>query len=651
MSVKHARFAPLLRLAAASLVFSLSLFSEKIVAQTGTWNTVTPVNLPTARHECAFGQLGDKFYLLGGRGLKPVQAYDPASNSWITLGFTPQEIHHFQAVEFHGLMYLICAFQGNFPSETGIPFIYIYDPLSDSWFVGPDIPSARVRGSAGVVLRDDKFYVVSGLTDGHRSGWVRWFDEYNPATNSWTVLPDAPRARDHFAAALVDDLLVCAGGRRSGAGTGFFGTFDSVVRKTDIYNFNTGTWSTLPSPAGDLPTGRAGCSAGVLDGEVIIIGGESSSQSSAHKQTQALDPVAGTWRTLTNLNTGRHGTQAIVNNGGIYIAAGSGNRGGSPELNSMEVFHLDSLTAPTGMALVAGLPSAASPDIPVTEPGDVFAFNLQVQHESGNQAILIHDLLFQDPGPFALLDTSIFPFALAPGKDFPLAFHFAPTDTGWYAAELKIVYGAALDTLVVPFLAESRSGCSTEDAPDGLVSVVGASTVQFSWNEVDQALKCELQGRRAGTSSFAKRRFNVPPHSISLPLSLFLPATTYEWKIRCACSLDPLEATPFSALAQFSTPAARTAQDAGTEWVLSPNPAPERVLLAAVPGSLMPGEGPWRVELLDLLGRSLHVQQFSGKEVVLERGTLSPGTYLVRISSGSGNGHGNAGLTLPLFWE
>jgi len=53
---------------------------------------------------------------------------------------------------------------------------------------------------------------------------------------------------------------------------------------------------------------------------------------------EALDVETGEWTDLPSLNQGRHGTQAIVYNGKIYIAAGSGNRGGGPELTSMEVF-------------------------------------------------------------------------------------------------------------------------------------------------------------------------------------------------------------------------------------------------------------------------------------------------------------------------
>jgi N-acetylneuraminic acid mutarotase len=74
----------------------------------------------------------------------------------------------------------------------------------------------------------------------------------------------------------------------------------------------------------------------VLGNQVLIIGGESP-QKLAHNQTEAFDFKTNTWQTLAPMQTGRHGTQAIVHQGKVYIAAGSANQGGGPEINSMEV--------------------------------------------------------------------------------------------------------------------------------------------------------------------------------------------------------------------------------------------------------------------------------------------------------------------------
>lgn len=72
--------------------------------------------------------------------------------------------------------------------------------------------------------------------------------------------------------------------------------------------------------------------------KVLVIGGESGSQVAAHSEVEAFDTKSGKWEALPSLKQGRHGTGAVIINGKIYIAAGSGNRGGGPELNDIEVW-------------------------------------------------------------------------------------------------------------------------------------------------------------------------------------------------------------------------------------------------------------------------------------------------------------------------
>jgi len=64
--------------------------------------------------------------------------------------------------------------------------------------------------------------------------------------------------------------------------------------------------------------------------------GESASQVPAHSEVEALDTRTGQWTRLPNLLQGRHGTSAVYLNHQIYVMAGSANRGGGPELNTME---------------------------------------------------------------------------------------------------------------------------------------------------------------------------------------------------------------------------------------------------------------------------------------------------------------------------
>lgn len=323
---------PLL-LALALLLGGLHLASKP--ANTGQWKEVESTNKPLKRHEHAYVKLHDKFYLIGGRRIQPVQAYDPATETWKNLGKPPIEMHHFQAVTFGGKIYVIGALTGPYPRETPIPNIYIYTPSNDSWSKGPEIPKARRRGSAGAVVHEGKIYLVCGIQDGHRSGWVNWFDAYDPKTETWTPLPDAPRARDHFQVAVADGKLVAAAGRRSG----FEGsTFAAVISEVDVYDFEKQQWSTLASPQGDLPVPRAGTGSLTLGEEILVIGGESA-QKLAHSAVDALDVKTGVWRSLPPLLQGRHASQPVLHDGRIYLPSGSITRGGT-ETDSHEVFEL-----------------------------------------------------------------------------------------------------------------------------------------------------------------------------------------------------------------------------------------------------------------------------------------------------------------------
>lgn len=302
----------------------------------GRWELLPESELPTQRHEGAYLRVGDLFYIVGGRGTRATEAFDPVTGVWRTGAPPPMQLHHFQAVEYDGKIYVIGAMTGGYPAEPPVPSIYIYDPVANQWSVGPAIPEGRHRGGAGVVVHEGLIYLISGITNGHTDGHVPWMDVFDPRTGTWRQLADAPRPRDHFQAAVINGRIYAAGGRRSSFATGQ--TFELTVPEVDVYDLATGQWSTLP-PAANIPTPRAGASVVVLQGQLIVIGGESGTQMAAHSEVEAFDPVTGRWTSLAPLQVGRHATQAIVYEGAIYTASGSRTRGAT-EIKSQEVFRI-----------------------------------------------------------------------------------------------------------------------------------------------------------------------------------------------------------------------------------------------------------------------------------------------------------------------
>ena len=303
----------------------------------GRWEMLQQGERPTRRHENGYVRVGDRFYLVGGRGtnpIKPVEIFDPATGAWSVGAAPPVEMHHFQAVEHGGKIYVVGAMTGGYPREPALPVVHVYDPATDRWSTGPEIPADRRRGGAGAVVHDGQIYVVSGIQIGHWSGHVTWFDAFDPRTGSWRRLPDAPRARDHFQAVVIDGKLYAAGGRRSSASTNQ--TFELTVPEVDVFDFASGRWTTLPSSA-NLPTPGAGTTSVVVDGRLLVLGGESAAQQVAHAEVEAYDPLAIRWTTLAPMSVGRHATQAVLYRGKLYIAAGSRTRGAT-EINSQEVY-------------------------------------------------------------------------------------------------------------------------------------------------------------------------------------------------------------------------------------------------------------------------------------------------------------------------
>jgi N-acetylneuraminic acid mutarotase len=183
------------------------------------------------------------------------------------------------------------------------------------------------------VLHNDEIILIAGITNGHSDGHVTWVDAFNPRTGRWRRLPDAPRARDHFQAAIINNKIYVAGGRRSSYATRQ--TFELTVPEVDVFDLGTNQWSTLPA-TGNLPTQRAGAAATVVNGRLLVIGGESA-QPIAHADVESLDPATGRWTALAPLSMGRHATQAILRDGRVYLASGSRTRGAT-EVDTQEIY-------------------------------------------------------------------------------------------------------------------------------------------------------------------------------------------------------------------------------------------------------------------------------------------------------------------------
>jgi N-acetylneuraminic acid mutarotase len=133
------------------LFLSVLCLSGVITAQ--NWQILPTQNECSTRHENAMAAIGNRLYLLGGRGMRPVDELDLSTKTWKALQQTPMEMSHFQALSYKGEIYVLGAFTGSYPHEKPIENIYIFNPIQNAWRKGPEIPKDRLRGAAGAPVR------------------------------------------------------------------------------------------------------------------------------------------------------------------------------------------------------------------------------------------------------------------------------------------------------------------------------------------------------------------------------------------------------------------------------------------------------------------------------------------------------------------
>src|SRR5437667_8754192 len=177
---------------------------------TNTYNTSLPsYTIPTYFHACAY--LNGKVYRIAGRGIGTdyhVEVYNIATNSWSMAANYPVANHSLMAVALGGYIY---GAGGNaFADKT-----YRYDPNTDTWDDSAiaDLPAGRSAAASGVY--NGRWVLAGGdVNFAISNSAIAW----DPATNTWSDLPNMVQARDYLPAATASQSFYAVAGT-SGPGT------------------------------------------------------------------------------------------------------------------------------------------------------------------------------------------------------------------------------------------------------------------------------------------------------------------------------------------------------------------------------------------------------------------------------------------------
>ena len=215
-----------------------------------TWKALAP--MPSKRGSPVAAAVGDKIYVIGGVGLAPtasenflnfntpqgvvgtVEEFDPTKNTWRERSPMPTPRNHTATGAINGKIYVVggrvgAAFIG---LASDISVVEEYDPATDKWSAPRSrMPTARSALGAGVY--NGRMYIAGGeFQDPHMMATFRSVEAYEPATDTWSIMPPMPVSRHGLAAGMVGNRFILVGGDIQSSGTGIMastGEVDALV--------------------------------------------------------------------------------------------------------------------------------------------------------------------------------------------------------------------------------------------------------------------------------------------------------------------------------------------------------------------------------------------------------------------------------------
>ena len=168
------------------------------VAASATWELGTP--LPETRSRAAGAIIGDDFYLMGGDratgGVRPREAYryHIPTGTWSPIADVPDigvglgGVSNLQAAAVGTKIYL----PGGWDGATSHDRMAIYDTVTDSWSLGPAMPTTAYAHSVTAVGTD--VYILAGAALVSES---RYSYRYDTVTGVYTQLPTTGSGFSH----------------------------------------------------------------------------------------------------------------------------------------------------------------------------------------------------------------------------------------------------------------------------------------------------------------------------------------------------------------------------------------------------------------------------------------------------------------------
>jgi len=203
-----------------------------------SWKALAPV--PTKRGSAGAVVVGGRIYVIGGaipepgsnevallpttasRSTGANEAYDPETNTWETRSSMPTPRNHTFSGAVNGKIYIIGGRISNafITVDRNLDIVEEYDPATNTWGgSGARTPMPTARSGGGWATYNGKIYVAGGeIQTRELLGAFRALEAYDPATNTWQILPSMPTPRHGVATAFLGNHLHLVSGNITSGG-------------------------------------------------------------------------------------------------------------------------------------------------------------------------------------------------------------------------------------------------------------------------------------------------------------------------------------------------------------------------------------------------------------------------------------------------
>ncbi len=262
-----------------------------------------------------------------GGGFGTAEVYDPSTDSWASTGpMNTRRTDHVAVPLADGrvlvsggapMTYIGFGPQGS--SASKLP-AEIYDPATDSWRLAATPMFDRPVRPTATLMKDGLVLVVGGqYMDNSSDEAFERSEIYDPRSNTWSeATPEVRAGARQFqaAVALPNGRVLIAGGARDFQATSYASLYDPA----------SNSWTQLPN----MHENRCAPGAAPLStGRVLVVGGGCATPEQS-ASAEEFDPGASRWFPVASLPTTRGSLQLVVLANGDVLGVGGMEQAGLP---------------------------------------------------------------------------------------------------------------------------------------------------------------------------------------------------------------------------------------------------------------------------------------------------------------------------------